>query len=133
MSGELVEIDAILKRLPEAANACPTLVRVGRYCDVEFLIEVGEHAFQIRVQAGRVTGLHPGPFKMRAWRFAIRAGEAVWREFWSPAPKPGFNDIFAMTSRGLATIEGDVGPLLQNLRYFKELLEFPRTMRMPAP
>ena len=73
-------IDTIFKQLPEAANACPDLVRVGRYRDVEFLIEVGEHAFQIRVQAGRVTALHPGPFKMRAWHFAIRAGVLAWCE-----------------------------------------------------
>ena len=128
-----MEIHAILEQLPEAANACPSLARVGRYCDVEFLREIGEQAFQIKVQAGRVTGLHPGPFKMLTWRFAIRAGESVWREFRSPAPKPGFNDIFAMTSRGFATIEGDVGPLLQNLRCLKELVELHRTMRMQAP
>lgn len=128
-----MDIDAIFERLPEAANACPGLVRAGRYCDVEFLIEVGEHAFQIRVQAGRVIGLHPGPFRMRPWRFAIRAGEEAWREFWSPVPKPGFNDVFAMTSRGYATIEGDVGPLLENLRYLKALVELPRTMREQAP
>ena len=40
-----MEIHAILEQLPEAANACPNLVRVGRYCDVEFLIEIGEMAF----------------------------------------------------------------------------------------
>ena len=38
-----------------------------------------------------------------------------------------------MTSRGFATIEGDVGPLLQNLRCLKELVELHRTMRMQAP
>lgn len=128
-----MDVGAILEQLPEAANACPDLVRMGRYCDVEFLIEVGGRAFQIRVRAGRVTGLHPGPLRMRPWRFAIRAGEEVWREFWSPVPRPGFNDIFAMTSRGFATIEGDVEPLLQNLRYLKELVELPRTMGVQAP
>lgn len=123
-----MEIDAIFAQLPETANACPNLVRVGRYCSVEFLIEVGERAFQITVQAGRVTGVHPGPLKMRSWRFAIRASETVWREFWSPAPRPGFNDIFAMASRGHAKIEGDVGPLLEHLRYLKEIAQLPRSI-----
>lgn len=127
-----MEIDAILKQLPEAANACAGLVRAGRHCDVEFLIEVGGHAFQISVQAGRVTGVHPGPLKMRAWRFAIRAGEAAWREFWSPVPRPGFNDIFAMASCGHAKIEGDTGPLLEHLRYFKELAQLPRSIQAQA-
>ena len=127
-----MNIEAILHRLPETANACPDLVRVGRHCNVEFLIEIGNHEFQITVQAGRVTAVLPGPFRMRAWRFAIRAGECAWREFWSPVPGPGFNDIFAMASRGHARVEGDVGPLLENLRYLKELAQLPRSMLVQA-
>ena len=124
-----MQIEAIFQRLPEAANSRPELVRMGRFCNTEFLVEVGERTFQITVEAGRVTGVRRGVLMMRAWRFAIRAGEDAWREFWSPIPRPGFNDIFAMTSRGHAKIEGDVGPLLQNLRYLKELLRLPATMR----
>ena len=124
-----MQIEAIFQRLPEVANSRPELVRMGRFCNAEFLVEIGERTFQITVEAGRVTGVHRGVLMMRAWRFAIRAGEDAWREFWSPAPRPGFNDIFAMTSRGHAKIEGDVGPLLQNLRYLKELLQLPATMR----
>ena len=127
-----MDIDAILDRLPETANARPHLVRMGRHCEVEFLIEVGDHEFQITVQAGRVTGVHPGPFRMRAWRFAIRAGEPAWREFWSQMPGPGFNDIFAMASHGHARIEGDVGPLLEHLRYLKELAQLPRSILAQA-
>ena len=127
-----MEIEAILEQLPATANACHHLTRVGRHCDVEFLIEVGARAFQITVQSGRITGVHPGPLNMRAWRFAIRADESAWREFWSPMPGPGFNDIFAMASRGHAKIEGDVGPLLEHLRYLKELVALPRSMRVQA-
>ena len=128
-----MEIEAIFEQLPATANACSELVRTGRRCDVEFLVEVGGRAFHITVRAGRVAHIYSGPLKMRAWRFAICAEEIVWREFWSPTPKPGFNDIFAMASYGHAKIEGDVGPLLENLRYLKELVQLPRTMRMQLP
>ncbi|MDD9980145.1 MAG: hypothetical protein OXU81_02105 [Gammaproteobacteria bacterium] len=128
-----MDIDAILAQLPAAANTRPDLVRLGRHCDVEFLLEVGSRAFQVTVEAGRVTGVHPGPLKMRAWRFAIRADETTWREFWSPVPRPGFNDIFAMASYGHARIEGDVGPLLEHLRYLKEVAQLPRSMLATAP
>ena len=123
-----MDIDAVFEQLPATANARPNLVRVGRHCNVEFLIEVGNHAVQITVQAGRVTGVRPGPLKMRAWCFAIRASEAAWREFWSPMPQPGFNDIFAMASRGHARIEGNVGSLLEHLRYLKEITQLPRSI-----
>ena len=49
-----------------------------------------------------------------------------------PVPGPGFNDIFAMASRGHATIEGDVGPLLEHLRYLKELAQLPRSILAQA-
>ena len=127
-----MDIEALLHQLPETANACPHLVRMGRHCNVEFLIEIGSHEFQITVQAGRVTAVLCGPFRMRAWRFAIRADECAWREFWSPVPGPGFNDIFAMASCGHARVEGDVGPLLENLRYLKELAQLPRSMLAQA-
>ena len=123
-----MDIEAILDRLQATANECPDLVRLGHRCDVEFVMEAGDREFRITVQDGRVTGVHRGPFRMRAWRFAIRADESAWREFWSPVPGPGFNDIFAMASRGHARIEGDIGPLLQHLRYFKELAQLPRTI-----
>ena len=124
-----MEIEEILDQLPATANACPHLTRVGRHCSVEFLIEVESRAFQVTVQSGRITDVHPGPLNMRAWRFAIRAGESAWREFWSPMPRPGFNDIFAMASRGHARIEGDVGPLLEHLRFFKELVQLPQSIQ----
>ena len=126
-SGELMDIEAILDRLQATANERPDLVRLGCRCNVEFMIEVGDLEFRITVQDGRVTGVHRGPFRMRGWRFAIRADESAWREFWSPVPAPGFNDVFAMASRGHARIEGDIGPLLEHLRYFKELAQIPRT------
>lgn len=128
-----MDIDAIFAQLPASVNARPELVRLGRHCDVEFLLEVGSRVFQVTVECGHVTGVHPGPLKMRAWRFAIRAEENAWREFWSPVPRPGFNDIFAMASHGHARIEGDVGPLLEHLRYLKEVAQLPRSMRVKAP
>lgn len=128
-----MDIGAILAQLPATVNARPDLVRLGRHCNVEFLIEIGSRAFQVKVESGRVTGVHPGPLKMRPWRFAIRAEEATWRKFWSPVPRPGFNDIFAMTSYGHARIEGDVGLLLEHLRYLKEVAQLPRSMLEKTP
>ena len=43
-------------------------------------------------------------------------------------PEPGWHDLFALTKRGAAAIEGDLRPLLQNLQYFKDLLALPRRL-----
>ena len=44
------------------------------------------------------------------------------RGFRQPVPKPNYHDIFAMCKQGTASIEGNIQPLMANLRYFKELL-----------
>ena len=43
-------------------------------------------------------------------------------------PRPGFHDLFAMTKSGRASIDGNLQPLMANLRYFKEVLAAPRKL-----
>ena len=55
---------------------------------------------------------------LRAW---IEGG-AVWEEHWRPMPKRDYHDIWSMLPKGLATIDGDLLPLIQNLQYFKDVI-----------
>ena len=47
-------------------------------------------------------------------------------------PRPGYHDLFALTRFGHARIEGDLHPLMANLRYIKEVLESPRRLARGA-
>lgn len=116
--------------LPDLVDADANLVRRGRFFTTTFLVDVGATAYLIHVVEGRVTRVERGPFLMREWSFAIRAPEEAWRRFWEPVPAPGYHDIFAMAKHGHAKIEGDLLPLMANLRYVKDLLTIPRT---PVP
>lgn len=98
----------------------------GRFCTVAFMLEVGEQPYHLFVQRGVLQSVEPGPLKMKSWAFAIRASEQCWRQFWSPLPKPGYNDIFAMASYDNARIDGDIGVLLKDLRFIKTLVALPR-------
>lgn len=98
----------------------------GRHCSVAFMLEVGSRCYHIDVDRGRLLPVVVGPLKMRSWSFAIRASERSFRKFWSDNPRPGFNDIFAMTSYGHARIDGDIGALLKDLRFIKTLIALPR-------
>lgn len=113
---------SVLLALPEAANAHSVLRRIGRSCSVDFVIEVDDTPFHISVREGLVRSVVRGPFAMKSWTFAIRASGSSWKEFFRTIPRPGYNDIFAMSAYGHARIDGDVGPLLSDLRYLKELL-----------
>ena len=112
----------MLEGLAERINADANLVRRGRYFTADFLIGVGDTDWLVEIEEGSVRAATPGPHMMRPWRFAIRAAEADWAAFCEPMPRPGHHDIFAMTKSGAAVIEGDLQPLMANLRYVKDLL-----------
>jgi hypothetical protein len=119
-------ITAVFEGLPALVNGDESLVRRGRDCNTTFLVEAGESSWLVTVRGGRIERVERGPFRMRPWSFAVRAPVEAWRSFWQPVPAPGFHDLFAMTKAGHARIEGDLTPLMQNLRYIKELLAAPR-------
>ena len=127
------EVERAMRALPEAVAGDENLLRLGRWCTVECMLAVGEADYHLSIERGRVTSVVRGPLKMRSWAFAVRAERETWLCFWSPAPAPGFNDVFAMTSRGHARIDGDVGPLLEHLRYLKAVIALPgRLLAEPA-
>lgn len=120
------EVAAVLARLPELVNRRAALVQRGRFFSGEFLVEADRVPVHVRVHEGRVEAVETGPFRMRGWRFAIRAEADAWLRFWQPFPAPGYHDLIAMTRLGVARLEGDLQPLMANLRYVKEVLESPR-------
>jgi hypothetical protein len=119
-------------RLPEWVNADEALVRRGRWLSVVFQIGAGSLPLLVSVREGRIEEVTKGPVLMCSWRFAIRADADAWSRFWEPVPAPGFNDLLAMARFGRATLEGDLQPLMANLRYVKEVLEAPRRARVAA-
>ncbi len=118
----------MIERIFDLVNADAALVRRGRFLTTDFLVEVGDEPFHVSVQDGRITSVTRGPASTRPWRFAIRASAEAWREFWQPVPRAGYHDLFALTRFGRARIEGDLQPLMANLRYIKEVLETPRRL-----
>jgi len=120
------KVGTALERLPDRVNADTNLRHIGRHCTTDFMVEVGSASFYFSVVDGELLKVLRGPFKMRSWSFALRGPEDSWKSFWAPVPAPGFNDIFAMTAYGHAAIDGDIRPLMKDLRYIKELLALPR-------
>jgi hypothetical protein len=114
------------ERLPGLINADPDLVRRGRFLNADVLVGIGTTPYYLAFRDGQLTGFERGPRLMRSWRFAIRAEAQAWQRLWEPEPAAGFHDLFALTKRGLAVIEGDLQPLMANLQYLKDVLAAPR-------
>ena len=120
------DVAATLERLPALVNDNGPLVRRGRFLSTVFRVGAGDLPVHITVRDGRIEEVAPGPSLMRSWRFAIHADADSWGRFWEPVPPPGYHDLLAMTRFGTARLDGDLQPLMANLRYIKEVLEAPR-------
>jgi hypothetical protein len=116
----------MIDKIASIVNADANLIRRGRFVDTTFMIAIGDDDTLIRVQAGRVTKVTPGPFITPDYSFALRASRAVWEKFWQPLPPLGFTDIFALVKQKLMRVEGDLHPFMSNLLYFKDVVAAPR-------
>jgi hypothetical protein len=116
----------MLDSIPKHVNADAKLVRRGRFVDTTFMIAIDDADTLIRVEAGRITKVTPGPFITPDYSFALRASRGVWQKFWQPLPPLGFTDVFALVKQKLMRVEGDIHPFMANLLYFKDVIAAPR-------
>ena len=115
-----------LDKIRERVNGNAALVRRGRDVSLAFLLGVGDQDYVVTIERGRVTAVEPRRLATMTGRFTIRAAKPAWEEFWKPVPKRDHHDLFSMLAAGIAKIDGDLLPLMQNLQYFKDVLATPR-------
>ena len=113
-------------RLPDLLASDTDLLRRGRILVVDCRVNVGSEPFYLSIRDGALASLDRGAKLMRSTVFSFQATEEAWTNFWKKIPEPGWHDLFALTKRGAASMDGDLRPLLQNLQYFKDLLALPR-------
>ena len=118
----------MIDQLADLVNADAALVWHGRYVSLSFLVGIGDQDYVVTIKTGRVVSVDPRrlPLASDIGCFVIRASTAVWEEFWKPLPRRDHHDLMSMLAAGIATIDGDLLPLMQNLQYFKDLLAVPR-------
>jgi len=112
----------MLENLAARVNGDANLVRRGKHVSTTFLIQIDNADHLVSVSEGRITGIRPGPFITPNYSFALRAPRDAWEKLWSPAPIPGYTDIFALVKKKLLRIEGDLHPFMSNLLYFKGVI-----------
>ncbi len=112
--------------LPQLLAADADLVRRGRWLSVDCRIDIGSEPFFLTLRDGTLAALDRGAKLMRSTAFTFRASDEAWTNYWKAIPEPGWHDLFALTKRGAASLDGELRPFLQNLQYFKDLLALPR-------
>lgn len=115
-------------RLPGLLAEDADLCRRGRWLSVQCRVEVGAEPFHLELHNGALATFDRGRQLMRSTTFTVRGTDEAWIQHWRNVPDPGWHDLFALTKRGVASFDGDLRPLMQNLQYFKDLLALPRRL-----
>jgi hypothetical protein len=113
-------------RLPDLLASDADLLRRGRWLSVDCRVDIGDEPFFLSYRDGALSAFERGAKLMRSTAFVLRASDEAWTRHWQRLPEPGWHDLFALTKRGAASVDGDLRPFLQNLQYFKDLLALPR-------
>jgi len=121
-------LDKLIKRLPDFVNRDARLIWRGRHLTTTFLLKSSQVEYFISIRGGEICQLVAGPQLMRPSAFTIKASDEAWLKHWMKFPPSGWHDIFAMVKIEEASIEGDLYPMMSNLRYIKELIALPRKM-----
>ena len=105
----------------------------GKYYSCNFLLDMEEHQFLVRMHAGKVEEIlvDPGPLDAR-YQFIIRASAETWRNFGKETPPPMYHGIFAASFQGDMSLEGDQLVLMQNLRTVTRQIELLRKTGVPV-
>ena len=105
----------------------------GKYYSCNFLLDMEEHQFLVRMHAGKVEEIlvDPGPLDAR-YQFIIRASAETWRNFSKEIPPPMYHGIWAASFQGDMRLEGDQLVLMQNLRTVTRQIELLRKTGVPV-
>ncbi|SNT63350.1 hypothetical protein SAMN05216276_11004 [Streptosporangium subroseum] len=104
----------------------------GRYFSCDYLLDMGERSYIVRVHRGKIEEIVVDPGPLEAYQFALRASADTWRKFSQDPPPPMFHGIWAASFREDMSLEGDLLVLMQNLRCLTRQLELLRVTGAPV-
>ena len=111
-----------INEMQERVNTNRRLVHQGRWVNLTFVLGVGDDDHLITIVAGKITEIRQRYLPTDTGSFSIRASSESWAKHWQAVPPRDYHDIFAMLPKGIATIDGTLLPLMQNLQYFKDII-----------
>ncbi|CAA9459685.1 MAG: hypothetical protein AVDCRST_MAG37-3570 [uncultured Rubrobacteraceae bacterium] len=133
MTTETLTADRWVDEFARVSNEDPEIQAHGKYYTCSFLLDMEEHQFLIRMNAGKVEEIlvDPGPLDLR-YQFIIRASAETWRNFGKETPPPMYHGIWSASFQRDMKLEGDLLVLMQNLRTLTRQIELLRQTGVPV-
>jgi hypothetical protein len=116
-----------------ATNENEEIQAHGKYYSCNFMLDMEEHRFIVRMHEGKVEEILVDPTDLDArYHFIVRASADTWRNFGQDTPPPMYHGIWAASFRRDMRLEGDLLVMMQNLRTFTRHLELLRVTGVPV-
>ncbi len=133
MTTETLAADRWVDEFTHVSNEDPEIQAHGKYYTCSFLLDMEEHQFLIRMNAGKIEEIlvDPGPLDLR-YQFIIRASAETWRNFGKETPPPMYHGIWSASFQRDMKLEGDLLVLMQNLRTLTRQIELLRQTGVPV-
>ena len=104
------------------ANSNKRLVEKGRWVNLTFTFGIGKNDYLFEIIEGKVISSTKRTVLTKSGIFKIHGERDAWEKHWFNIPPRDYHDIFAMLTKKLIIIDGNLTPFMQNLQYFKDLI-----------
>ena len=112
----------IIENLKKHVNKDSQIISRGKWVNVKFILNVDTSDFIIDIKNGRINSIQLRKVDTESGEFKISSSLNNWKKHWLKIPPRDYHDLFAMLSKKLIKIDGNIIPFMQNLQYFKDLI-----------
>jgi hypothetical protein len=133
MAAETAVASGWIESFRQASDEDAELQAHGKYYTCAFVLDMEEHSYLIKMNAGKVEEIleDPGPLDAR-YQFTLRASAETWRNFGKEIPPPMYHGIWSASFQRDMSLEGDLLVLMQNLRCVTRQIELLRVTGVPV-
>jgi hypothetical protein len=133
MVAETAVASGWIESFRQASDEDAELQAHGKYYTCAFVLDMEEHSYLIKMNAGKVEEIleDPGPLDAR-YQFTLRASAETWRNFGKEIPPPMYHGIWSASFQRDMSLEGDLLVLMQNLRCVTRQIELLRVTGVPV-
>ena len=112
----------LIKNIKKLVNNNTQIISKGRWVNLKFILGVDAEDFIFEINCGKIVSIKKRTVDTKTGLFKISASLTSWKKHWLHMPPRDYHDLFAMLSKKIVKIDGNILPLMQNLQFFKDLI-----------
>ena len=112
----------LIKNIKKLVNNNTQIICKGRWVNLKFILGVDSEDFIFEINCGKIISIEKRTVDTKTGLFKISASLTSWKKHWLYMPPRDYHDLFAMLSKKIIKIDGNILPLMQNLQFFKDLI-----------